>query len=94
MPIYEYECKKCGHRFEQLQKITEKPLRTCPRCKKPQLVKLVSNTSFQLKGTGWYVTDFKDKKTGDKQPKTSDPQSPKKKQDKALEKPKNIVFMT
>lgn len=64
MPIYEYQCKKCGHKFEQLQKITEKPLRVCPQCKKTALEKLVSNTSFQLKGTGWYVTDFRDKNQG------------------------------
>lgn len=62
MPIYEYKCKNCAYSFEQLQKITDKPLHICPKCNKKQLVKLVSNTSFQLKGTGWYVTDFKDKK--------------------------------
>jgi putative FmdB family regulatory protein len=65
MPIYEYKCKKCGYKFEQLQKVTEKPLCVCPKCKKKQLVKLVSGTNFQLKGNGWYVTDFKDKKKND-----------------------------
>lgn len=59
MPIYEYQCQLCGYKFEQLQSLSEKPLRVCPQCKKAKLVKLVSNTSFQLKGTGWYVTDFK-----------------------------------
>lgn len=63
MPIYEYKCQKCGYEFEQLQKATEEPLHTCPECGKKKLVKLISNTSFQLKGSGWYVTDFKDKKT-------------------------------
>jgi putative FmdB family regulatory protein len=62
MPIYEYKCQKCGYVFEQLQKMTDDPLRVCPECGEEQLVKLVSNTSFQLKGTGWYATDFKDKK--------------------------------
>ena len=62
MPIYEYKCKNCEHQFEQLQKINDEPLSTCPECHKPELMKLVSNTSFQLKGTGWYATDFKDKK--------------------------------
>jgi putative FmdB family regulatory protein len=62
MPIYEYKCQNCGYIFEQLQKVTDDPLRVCPECGKEQLVKLVSNTSFQLKGTGWYETDFKDKK--------------------------------
>ena len=62
MPIYEYKCSACNHSFEQLQKMTDKPLRTCPECGKNQLTKLISNTSFQLKGTGWYVTDFKNNK--------------------------------
>src|ERR1700757_2575215 len=56
MPIYEYQCQKCGT-FEVTQKITEKPLSKCPTCK-GKLKKLISNTSFQLKGTGWYVTDY------------------------------------
>lgn len=62
MPIYEYKCQNCNYSFEQLQKITDKPLHKCPECGKNHLKKLVSNTSFQLKGTGWYVTDFKNKK--------------------------------
>ncbi len=56
MPIYEYRCQKCGT-FETTQKITEKPLSKCPTCK-GKVKKLISNTSFQLKGTGWYVTDY------------------------------------
>jgi putative FmdB family regulatory protein len=56
MPIYEYDCQKCGT-FETTQKITEKPLSKCPTCK-GKVKKLISNTSFQLKGTGWYVTDY------------------------------------
>lgn len=56
MPIYEYECRKCGS-FEFTQKITDKPLGRCPTCK-GKVKKLISNTSFQLKGTGWYVTDY------------------------------------
>lgn len=62
MPIYEYECKNCGYKFEQLQKMADEPLKSCDKCGQEQLVKLISNSSFQLKGTGWYVTDFKDKK--------------------------------
>lgn len=61
MPIYEYECKSCGHRLEILQKITEEALKKCPHCGKDSLSKLISATTFQLKGTGWYVTDFRDK---------------------------------
>jgi putative FmdB family regulatory protein len=56
MPIYEYECQKCGT-FEATQRITEKPLGKCPTCK-GKVKKLISNTSFQLKGTGWYITDY------------------------------------
>ena len=61
MPIYEYKCQICDYNLESLQKIADKPLITCPNCGKDQLIKLLSNTNFQLKGTGWYVTDFKDK---------------------------------
>lgn len=56
MPIYEYQCQKCGT-FETTQRITEKPLAKCPTCK-GKVRKLISNTSFQLKGTGWYITDY------------------------------------
>lgn len=56
MPIYEYRCSKCGE-FEVMQKITDKPLSKCPSCKS-KVSKLMSNTSFQLKGTGWYITDY------------------------------------
>ena len=56
MPIYEYQCQKCGT-FEITQRITEKNLAKCPTCK-GKVKKLISNTSFQLKGTGWYVTDY------------------------------------
>jgi putative FmdB family regulatory protein len=64
MPIYEYDCQKCGT-FEVTQRITDKPLGKCPTCK-GKIRKLISNTSFQLKGTGWYITDYARKgKTGD-----------------------------
>ena len=56
MPIYEYQCQKCGT-FEITQRITENSLTKCPTCK-GKVKKLISNTSFQLKGTGWYVTDY------------------------------------
>ncbi len=59
MPIYEYQCGACGHHLEALQKISEAALTECPECHKAGLQKLVSSTSFQLKGTGWYATDFK-----------------------------------
>lgn len=56
MPIYEYYCRKCGE-FEVTQRITENPLKRCPMCR-GSVKKLISNTSFRLKGTGWYVTDY------------------------------------
>lgn len=60
MPIYEYKCEKCGIEQEVMQKITEKPLTKCQSCG-GKLKKLISNTSFVLKGSGWYVTDYSDK---------------------------------
>lgn len=59
MPIYEYECSRCGHRLEALQKISDAPLAECPACHEPALTKLISAASFRLKGAGWYETDFK-----------------------------------
>jgi putative FmdB family regulatory protein len=59
MPIYEYRCAACGHKLEALQKFTEAPLSDCPVCGKEALAKLVSLSGFQLKGSGWYATDFK-----------------------------------
>jgi putative FmdB family regulatory protein len=61
MPIYEYRCAECGAQKEILQRISDAPLKDCPECGKPALQKLVSAAGFQLKGTGWYVTDFRDK---------------------------------
>jgi len=59
MPIYEYQCEKCEHQFDTLQKLSEKPLKKCPECGKMALTKLVSAAGFRLKGGGWYETDFK-----------------------------------
>lgn len=59
MPFYEYQCTKCGHEEEVLQKIGDKPLKKCPVCGKSAMVKKVSAAAFRLKGGGWYETDFK-----------------------------------
>jgi putative FmdB family regulatory protein len=56
MPIYEYRCERCGE-FEEMQRITDPPLERCPTCKR-RVRRLISSTSFQLKGSGWYVTDY------------------------------------
>jgi len=62
MPFYEYECPHCGHHEEALQKVSDKPLKKCPKCGKNGLKKLMSAPLFRLKGAGWYETDFKSDK--------------------------------
>lgn len=61
MPIYEYRCKKCGHSFELLQKISTPAPETCPECGAAAISRLISPVAFRLKGSGWYETDFKTK---------------------------------
>ena len=63
MPLYEYECDGCGHRFERIRKFSDEPLSTCPLCSGP-VRKLLSAPAIQFKGTGWYVTDYA-RKSGD-----------------------------
>jgi len=73
MPIYEYECSACKKRFELFVSVNETPPKKCIHCKRGTIKKLVSNCSFQLKGTGWYITDYGRKDTSSgrkkKQPK-------------------------
>jgi len=71
MPIYEYECTKCGKIEETIQKFSDKPLNKCRFCS-GKMHKLISHNSFQLKGSGWYVTDYKKKDSGwkDKAPES------------------------
>ena len=59
MPSYEYKCAACGHQEEHLQKVSEKPLTKCPACGRKKYKKQLSAAGFQLKGSGWYATDFK-----------------------------------
>ena len=73
MPIYEYECKACGHRLEKLQKLGAAPLTDCPACKTPELNRLISAAGFRLAGGGWYETDFK---SGDKKNLAGDSGAP------------------
>ncbi len=63
MPIYEYHCLECGHSKDVLQKVTDAPLVDCPECGVSKFEKKISAPGFQLKGTGWYETDFKNKST-------------------------------
>ena len=83
MPIYEFECSSCGHRFDRLQKLSDTDPSICPACDAPHLRRMVSAPSFRLAGSGWYETDFK--KDGDKkrnlagsggEPKPAAPASP------------------
>jgi putative FmdB family regulatory protein len=76
MPLYEYECTKCNHHTEIVQKITDKPITKCKICN-GKMKKLISQSTFHLKGSGWYVTDYASKsggyngKTGSKENSTS-----------------------
>ncbi|MED5607893.1 MULTISPECIES: zinc ribbon domain-containing protein [Pseudomonas] len=59
MPIYEYQCRSCGHQLEAMRKLSDAPLVDCPACQAPELKKMVSVPGFRLSGGGWYETDFK-----------------------------------
>ena len=89
MPIYAYRCTDCGHEYDVLQKLSDAPLTECPACQRPALTKKMTAAGFQLKGSGWYVTDFRDKsaakkgaddgdsaKTGDAAAKSAEPAAP------------------
>jgi putative FmdB family regulatory protein len=90
MPIYEYRCASCGYENEYLQKVSDPLLTDCPECGKSTFSKLVSAAGFQLKGNGWYVTDFKNNgpkpsaakdkstgSTGEGDKATAEPEKPK-----------------
>lgn len=62
MPLYEYECRKCHHRFEVIQSFSDKPIRKCPNCKKGTVQKLLSSPALRFKGSGFYITDYGGKK--------------------------------
>ena len=64
MPIYEYRCSRCEHEFEVWQKMSDPPVKVCPKCHAHKVEKLVSLSSFQLKGSGWYATDYGRRKSG------------------------------
>ena len=66
MPIYEYKCQDCGSIFEHFQKISDKDIDVCKVCGKGKVKKLISSSGFRLKGSVWYETDFKKKKSDDK----------------------------
>ena len=72
MPIYAYKCESCGHAKDVLQKMSDAPLVDCPACGAPAFKKQLTAAGFQLKGSGWYVTDFRDGKGGADKPKDGD----------------------
>jgi len=78
MPIYEYRCEACGFQKEFLQRISDAPLKDCPECGKSAFTKMVTAAGFQLKGSGWYVTDFKDKGSKPKADAVKSADAPKK----------------
>lgn len=81
MPIYEYHCTTCKENSEFIQKISDALMTQCPHCKNTTLKRLLSPPRFQLKGTGWYVTDFRDK--GKTKPTKDDKEKPTEKSDKS-----------
>jgi putative FmdB family regulatory protein len=71
MPLYEYQCDKCAHRFEVIQKFSDAPIEVCPKCAGP-VRKLLSSPAIQFKGSGWYITDYA-RKGGDAAPPAGSP---------------------
>ena len=74
MPLYEYQCKKCGHRFEKILKFSDKPIKKCPECGGP-VEQLLSAPAVQFKGSGWYVTDYAKKDSTASASSSSDSES-------------------
>lgn len=75
MPIYDYKCTSCGFKSELMRKISESSTSTCPNCNQETFAKMLSAPSFQLSGSGWYASDFKDKKDKNNQAKTDHPEA-------------------
>jgi putative FmdB family regulatory protein len=74
MPLYEYQCEKCAHRFEVIQKFSDGPVEVCPKCGGGPVMKLLSSPAIQFKGTGWYITDYA--KSGSRDSKDSKDHAP------------------
>src|ERR1700722_10552286 len=87
MPLYEYECKKCGHRFEKIQKFSDKMVKKCPVCG-GQVEQMISAPAVQFKGSGWYVTDYAKKSSS--QGASGGGDSSSKEKDKKDEKPQPV----
>jgi putative FmdB family regulatory protein len=79
MPIYEYYCNGCGHEFELIQKITDHPVRKCEKCGKLKAKRKISHSSFVLKGSGWYTTDYGGSGSNGYQKSSNDKNTPEEK---------------
>jgi len=81
MPTYAYRCKSCGHEFEELQKISDDPIRVCPKCSKESVVRIISGAGLLFKGSGFYLTDYKktSSSTSATTPSTENPATKKEK---------------
>ena len=84
MPLYEYQCKKCGHRFEKIQKFSDKPVKKCPECGGP-VEQTISAPAVQFKGSGWYVTDYAKKSSAPASDSGSKDSKESKKEEKKTE---------
>ena len=84
MPLYEYQCKKCGHRFEKIQKFSDKPIKKCPECG-GLVEQLLTAPAVQFKGSGWYVTDYAKKSHAPSSESGSKDSKESKKDDKKAE---------
>ncbi|HMH08980.1 MAG TPA: zinc ribbon domain-containing protein [Terriglobales bacterium] len=82
MPLYEYECKKCHHRFERIQKFSDPHVKKCPKCRGP-IEQVISAPAVQFKGSGWYVTDYAKKTTAPSSSSASNGDSSSKKESKS-----------
>ena len=86
MPLYEYECQACHHRFEQIQKYSDPLVKKCPHCGRKKVKKLPSSPAIQFKGTGWYITDYQRKGSSASLPDHTESDKDKKKPEKEAEK--------
>jgi putative FmdB family regulatory protein len=83
MPLYEYQCEACDHRFERIQKFSDPLVDVCPKCGKGPVRKLISSPAIQFKGSGWYITDYAKKSSSDSGSTSNAEAAADKKSDKA-----------
>ncbi len=88
MPIYEYQCRRCEHRFELIQKFSDKPRKRCPECS-GTVDRLISPPAIRFKGSGWYVTDYANKKSNEEDKKSNEEDKKSNKEDKRETASKN-----